>query len=47
MRQVYETEAWRCWYCRRPVGYIGRAIAWLVGVGHHGCDFSNIHNEEG
>jgi hypothetical protein len=30
-----------CPYCNKPVGYIGRALAWVFGTRIHGCDFSN------
>ncbi|WP_266032433.1 hypothetical protein [Brucella intermedia] len=31
-----------CPYCKKEVGYLGRALAWLFGTGFHGCDFSNV-----
>lgn len=39
-----EYPAWCCPYCGAQVGYIGRFIAWLVGTGFHGCDFSNVEH---
>ena len=31
-----------CPYCKKEVGYLGRALAWLFGTSFHGCDFSNV-----
>lgn len=41
MRFKRQYPSWCCRYCGKPVGWIGRAIAWLVGTGFHDCDFSN------
>lgn len=42
MRLKRTYPSWCCPYCGRAVGWIGRAIAWLLGVDTHGCDFSNV-----
>lgn len=42
LEQFYATRRSQCWYCGKHVGLIGRGIAWLVGLGFHGCDFSNV-----
>jgi hypothetical protein len=34
-----------CPYCKKEVGYLGRAIAWLLGTRFHGCDFSNVKEQ--
>lgn len=34
-----------CPYCLKPVGYIGRLLAWLLGTGFHGCNFSNVDRD--
>ncbi|MGK9084983.1 hypothetical protein KXR64_16465 [Brucella intermedia] len=31
-----------CPYCKKEVGYLGRALAWLFGTSFHGCDQSNV-----
>lgn len=31
-----------CPYCTKPVGYLGRGLAWLFGTKIHRCDFSNV-----
>lgn len=31
-----------CPYCKKEVGYLGRALAWLLGTSFHGCDQSNV-----
>lgn len=40
VREPDNLPTWICPYCGKPVGYLGRAWAWLVGVRVHGCDFS-------
>lgn len=42
MRVYVEYPKYCCPYCGKPVGYLGRAIAWLVGTSWHDCDNSNI-----
>ena len=39
-------QPWECPLCGKPVGYLGRGIASLVGVGFHGCDFSNVKHPD-
>lgn len=41
--QTTALPAWCCPYCGKPVGYLGRAWAWIVGVGIHGCDFALLN----
>lgn len=41
MRLVHRYQSWRCPFCGKSVGWIGRAFAWLFGTQIHGCDFSN------
>lgn len=35
--------AWCCPECDKPVGYVGRVMAWLLGNGSHGCDYRLLH----
>lgn len=31
-----------CPFCKKPVGYVGRVLAWFFGTKIHGCDFTNV-----
>lgn len=42
-----DVPEWCCPYCGKPVGYLGRFWAWLVGVGIHDCDFSVYKRKHG
>lgn len=44
LRLKEPTYPWQCPYCRKPVGYVGRAFAWLLGAQFHGCNFSNVQD---
>lgn len=33
---------YRCQYCKKEVGYVGRVLAALFGTGIHKCDGSNV-----
>jgi hypothetical protein len=38
---------WQCPFCLKPVGLVGRGLAYMVGVGVHGCRFTNVmHPQE-
>lgn len=45
--QTTKLPAWCCPYCGEPVGYLGRAWAWLFGTRVHGCDFNIFKREHG
>lgn len=38
--ETTDLPGWCCPHCGKPVGYLGRFWAALVGVGIHGCDLS-------
>lgn len=31
-----------CPACGKPVGYLGRVLAYIMGYGWHDCDFRNV-----
>lgn len=41
MRFARQYPGWCCPYCGKPVGYVGRALAWFFGTRIHDCDGSN------
>jgi hypothetical protein len=42
LKQITPTHWSDCWYCGKPVGLVGRVLAWLFGTRTHRCDFGNI-----
>lgn len=46
MKLIKTPAYWQCPYCLKPVGLLGRGLAWFFGTRFHGCDFHNLLRTE-